>query len=296
MSQVPAFGGTWTEQKLSRLRGYLKAYRDIFSTNPAAKYYRTVYLDAFAGAGSRVDDSAPRDRSAREFDLSADLDVRKYRKGSPRIALELPSPFDEYIFVDKDPRHAAGLAGLRTEFPHLANRIRAETAEANTFLRDWCTSTDWGRTRAVVFLDPFGMQVEWRTIEAIAATQGIDLWYLFPLGMGAVRLAQRRELPSGARAARITTSLGTDAWRQRWYGEAAQTELFGPPRTVRTENWQGIGEFVIERLGQVFEKVAPHSLVLRNRREFPLYLFCFAASSPKGAPTAVRIADHLLKG
>lgn len=43
------------------------------------------------------------------------------------------------------------------------------------------------RRRAVVFLDPFGMQVEWRTIERIGQTKAIDLWILFPLGVAVNR-------------------------------------------------------------------------------------------------------------
>ncbi len=44
----------------------------------------------------------------------------------------------------------------------------------------------------MVFLDPYGMQVEWSTIEALAATKAIDLWYLFPLGVGVARLLTHR--------------------------------------------------------------------------------------------------------
>ena len=39
---------------------------------------------------------------------------------------------------------------------------------------------DWSLHRAVLFLDPYGMQVEWATIEAVAKTKAIDLWLLFP--------------------------------------------------------------------------------------------------------------------
>jgi hypothetical protein len=35
----------------------------------------------------------------------------------------------------------------------------------------------------VLFLDPYGMQVDWTTIEAIARTKAIDLRVLFPLGI-----------------------------------------------------------------------------------------------------------------
>lgn len=32
------------------------------------------------------------------------------------------------------------------------------------------------------------MQVEWKTIEAIAKAKAIDMWLLFPLGIGVARL------------------------------------------------------------------------------------------------------------
>ena len=43
-------------------------------------------------------------------------------------------------------------------------------------------------TARCFFSNPYGMQVEWTTIEAIAATKAIDLWILFPLGIGVNRL------------------------------------------------------------------------------------------------------------
>jgi three-Cys-motif partner protein len=45
------FGGGWTEQKLQILDDYLSAYCQIFRVNPSAKYFDTIYVDAFAGIG-----------------------------------------------------------------------------------------------------------------------------------------------------------------------------------------------------------------------------------------------------
>ena len=53
--------------------------------------------------------------------------------------------------------------------------------EANEYLKNLCQKS-WKTRRALVFLDPYGMQVEWETIKSIAKTQAIDLWILFPLG------------------------------------------------------------------------------------------------------------------
>jgi hypothetical protein len=43
----------------------------------------------------------------------------------------------------------------------------------------------------VLLLDPYGMHVEWETIEAVAKTKANDRWLLVPLGMGMNRLAPK---------------------------------------------------------------------------------------------------------
>lgn len=48
------FGGdAWTERKLDALGRYLVAWRKIFISNPGARYFKTLYVNAFAGTGSR---------------------------------------------------------------------------------------------------------------------------------------------------------------------------------------------------------------------------------------------------
>jgi len=51
---VHQFGGEWTSQKLEVLRDYLTQYRLIFAAAPRARYFQTVYVDAFAGSGERM--------------------------------------------------------------------------------------------------------------------------------------------------------------------------------------------------------------------------------------------------
>lgn len=93
-----------------------------------------------------------------------------------KIALSLPEKFQRYAFLDKKAGHAEQLRALvRREFPELESRCRIEQAEANEWRRRWCREEDWRAHRAVVFLDPYGMSVEWETLLAIARTKGIDL-------------------------------------------------------------------------------------------------------------------------
>jgi rhodanese-related sulfurtransferase len=60
--------------------------------------------------------------------------------------------------------------------------------EANLEIRRICSTMDWQEWRTVPFLDPYGMQVEWQTLEAIAQTRAIDLWLLVPLGIAINRM------------------------------------------------------------------------------------------------------------
>jgi hypothetical protein len=72
--------------------------------------------------------------------------------------------------------------------------------------------------------------------------------------------------------------------------------LFGDDedRVVKATT-ETIGRYFVERLKEIFPGVAAEPAVLRNSARCPLYLLCFAASNQRGAPTALRIANHLLQ-
>ena len=233
-------------------------------------------------------------------DALEDPDADALKKGSAYVALRTDPPFARYIFVDRNPAHAESLDALRKEFPKLAARISVRAADANTFLQQWCRETDWNKNRAVVFLDPYGMQVDWSTIEAIAATKTIDLWILFPLGQAVNRLLTRNGIPEGGQAQRLTRFFGTEDWKEAFYEEASdQPTMFGmlggETGFAKRTNFDAIGRFFVDRLEKVFVGVSKNPLPLRNSKEVPLFLLCFAVSNPKGAKPALRIANYLLK-
>ncbi len=296
------FGGPWTQDKLNRIDDYLKAYMTIFKGNPYASKLGTYYVDAFAGTGRRSSPVAEDRAEGSLFeDALGDADANSLKEGSAYVALRQEQPFDRYVFVDRNPERAGKLDELREEFPGLADRISVEVADANAFLARWCREMDWKRNRAVVFLDPYGMQVDWTTVEAIARTEAIDLWILFPLGQAVNRLLTRRHLPEGGQAERLTRLFGTEEWREAFYKaldeDLDRLTLFDADEGGHTKqaNFDAIGAFFVERLKTVFAGVAENPLPLRNSRRNPLYLLCFAAANPKGAPTAVRIANHILR-
>lgn len=289
------FGGPWTEEKLTRLRKYLEAYTMIFTRNPRARFFRRWYVDAFAGTGVRSSNTKDQESTTQPL-FEADADAQDFMKGSARIALDIAPPFDRYLFIEKDPAFASDLDDLRSEYSDLSSRIGVANGDANDVLVRWAGDTNWDTDRAVVFLDPYGMQVEWRTIEALADTKAVDLWVLFPLGQGLNRLLTRGGPPPPAWEARLTRSLGTDSWKDAFYRKVEQLSLFDSDEHLeKSATFESMAAFVNDRLDSVFEMVAPNPLLLRNSRNNPIFLLCFAAANEKGAPTAVKIARNLLE-
>lgn len=289
------FGGDWTTEKLDRVRKYLCEYMKIFSQNQKAQYFTTIYVDAFAGTGHRVDPAHAKS-NAGFFEAQPDWETEAYKKGSARIALEVRPPFDRFVFVERDASRAADLQQLVAQFSPQPNAVTIVPGEANDFLREWCSTTDWGRHRAVVFLDPYGMQVDWATLEALAKTKAVDLWLLFPLGVAVSRLLTRAGPPPAEWSNALTRIFGTPDWRNMFYPRHDEYTLFGLESVQRKDvNWKKIGEFFVERLKSIFYEVASNPLPLCNSTNTPIYLLCFAAGNSKGAPIAVKIAQHILK-
>jgi three-Cys-motif partner protein len=289
------FGGNWTEVKLECLHKYLKAYRRIFTTNEHAQFFRTWFVDAFAGTGSRVDPTPVIEATLFE-DVYRDEDTVRYLAGSSRIALGLPEPFDHYLFIEKsDQRLRALKKDLEQQYAERISRCSFLQGDANSVLKAWCHERNWKKERAVVFLDPYGMQVEWSTVEAIAATKGIDLWYLFPLGIGVSRLLTHHGTIEQSSQTRLDAVLGAANWREEFYQMNTTLDLFGEMRVqpVRMATPTSIESFIHKRLTGCFEAVAK-GLVLRNSRSSPMYLLCFAAANKRAAHTAVKIAQDIL--
>lgn len=288
------FGGDWTTRKLDVLAKYLTGYTTALKNAPFDKWY----VDAFAGTGYRDARPAEAPDTASEWLLLPDLADREPQSlldGSARRALTTAPPFDRYIFIEQSAGRCANLESLGAEFPSLSAAIEVRHGDANPELQALCAE-DWRARRAVLFLDPYGMQVEWATIEAIARTQAIDMWLLFPLGIGVNRLLKKSgDIPDSWRR-RLDLLLGTKDWYDEFYQVESTPTLFGADeeRVVKAST-ATIGRYFNERLGSIFAGVAAEPGVLRNSKNSPLYLLCFAVGNPRGTDVALRIANHLLK-
>lgn len=271
--------------------------------------FKLVYVDAFAGTGyRRVSRLAERSGQTSLFGVETEYEVAQLRDGSARIALALDSGFDAYIFVECDRSHCAELLRLQEQRPDA--RIDVRCADANVALAS-IANRPWESWRGVIFLDPFGMQVNWNTLGSIAGTGALDVWLLVPLSIGPGRMLQKRlsdlDRHPGWRS-RLDAFFGTGAWEAEFFGPNAnsiasgrQGSLFGD-QVDEDERYrvdavnQRLASFYIRRLKTIFPFVSEHPRLLRNSRGQPLYMLCFAVANPRprAAEIALRIADHVL--
>lgn len=287
------FGGEWTTRKLEVLAGYLHGYTNALKNQP----FQKLYIDAFAGTGYR-DTRRDNEEDVPQNTLFPDLaepEPQSFLDGSARLALKIEPQFDQYIFIERSRERCADLESLKIEFSGLASKIDIRQGDANAKLQELC-ATEWRSKRAVLFLDPYGMQVEWKTIEAIAKTNAIDLWLLFPLGIGVNRLLTKSgDIPESWRR-RLDLLLGTESWYDEFYKVEITPTLFGENKeTLIKAKMETIGRYFNNRLKSVFVGVAEEPGVLRNSANNPLYLLCFAVGNERGKDIALRIAQHLLK-
>lgn len=273
------WGGSWTQEKLTILENYLNAYMTIMKGNKRARYFKTIYIDAFAGTGKLYQDESP--------DMFEE-EMEQYQKGSASIAVGLQKPFDEYYFIENSKKKCKELEEM---FSYRKN-ITILYGDANNEINRICEQYNWEETRAVVFLDPYGMQVRWDTIELIAATKAIDMWYLFPLGIGVMRLMKRDGKIDLANAKKLNEILGDEEWKGLFYETRTVKNLFGEEDiTQRKADYKDVLEYINSKLDTIFKGIVKNPKIFYNSKKSPMFSLCFAAEHD----AAIKIAKYLSK-
>ena len=270
------FGGEWTVEKLDILSKYLSAYSIALKNFSFSK----IYIDAFAGTGKIIVDET-------EEEIT----------GSVRLSLNSENKFDEYIFIEKKKSFAEELQYIvNNEYAELSNQISIIHGDWNNKLIEICKTIDWNNNRAVLFLDPYATEVKWETLKAVAATEAIDLWYLFPFS-ATQRMLKKDGMIDEKWKLKLNSLFGDDGWFDRFYAPNDQINFFGNDTMIKNVNKEGLSSYIKERLNTIFPVVAKNPRLLYNTMNSPLFLFCFAiANKNKGAQKlALRIAEHILK-
>lgn len=290
------WGGQWTEEKLAAFEKYVNAYLTIMNSFREKNNWKLIYFDGFAGSGSR--NEAKKEANSdllqelfRDYCLD-EAELETYKGAAERV-LSIPQKgFDFYYFVDKDPESSTMLKQRLSKYEK-TKRLEFRSSDANKQIEMLAKAMHNDNSlAALVLLDPFGMQVDWNSIEQLKGTR-TDLWILIPTGVIVNRLLDRKcEL---THIDKLTSFFGKDEAFLKSYFYKIRTvgTLFGETEIVEKvkKPIEKIAELYIEQLKTIFDYVTEKPLVLYNTRNTPIFHFACASNNQ----TAIKIASQIIK-
>ncbi len=270
------FGGNWTEAKMEIVVSYAKAYLTIMKEQAWAK---TIYFDGFAGSG-----------------IIETEENEEIIKGTALRVLDIvePSSFDLYYFVELDETHQLELEKRVQEnyFGRNAHVVKADCNNKLVKMAEFMRNNK--NYRALAFIDPYGMSVNWESIESLKGL-GIDLWILVPTGMGVNRMLKTDGNISESWYLKLEKFLGVskEEIKKVFYKEIALQSLFGDEVTIQIKEANSINKIhnlYKERLKTIFKDVS-EPFVLRNSTNSIMYHFMMATNNNTG----LKIANDIIK-
>ena len=290
------WGGQWTEDKLDTFAKYVNAYLTIMNNNRYTYNWKLIYFDGFAGSGSRYEET--NSTSELLLDLFDDDaincdEINLYQGAAERILSIEQEGFDYYYFIDKDKSSINRLKDKLTGNYTKDGKLEFRCSDANEeVIRMSKALKSNSKFRAMVLLDPFGMQVSWDTIASLANTH-TDLWILIPTGVIVNRLLDRKGELKHMETLSSFFGLGEDEIKSFFYRKRVVNTLFGEEEIVTkvSQPIKRIAELYIERLKTIFAYVTEEPLVMYNTRKTPIFHFAFASNNE----TAKNIASQIIK-
>ena len=296
------WGGKWTEEKLDAFEKYVKAYLTIMNNCRDAYGWKLLYFDGFAGSGTRTPEDIVDNQEAHNlFEQEVSIDDLKVYQGAADRVVKIESDkvrsFDHYYFVDNNKENCELLNERLSQY-EIKGRRHHLNYDANDAVR-MLSRTLRGNSncKALVLLDPFGMQINWDSIVSLKGLS-VDLWILVPTGVIVNRLLERKiDKEKGlAHAKKLTSFFGMteDEIQKFFYTETTEQTLFGDDEVMMTKagnSIRRIAKLYVQQLKQVFPHVTEEPLVLYNTTNVPIYHLIFAAKNG----TAMKIAQEIIK-
>jgi three-Cys-motif partner protein len=258
--------GEWVKEKLY----YIKRYIDIFEVAMRDRSWRRrIFIDLFSGPGKCIV------RDTNEFLL-----------GSPLLALQTQYPFTDYYFGDLEQYNIDSLKQRVSESSIPKDRIHLLVGDANSNVRDVVTEISQFDKfiRGVLpclnlaFLDPEGLELEWKTIETLAHLNRMDLIIHYSQN----GLTRNLDKSYATQKDTIVDSFfGDRKWRDVYRNALSKRESIGVHRALidyYKSKLSNLGYVVINDS----DEVAQEPLIRNTQRNAPLYRLIFASKHPLG--------------
>jgi three-Cys-motif partner protein len=295
MQQKESWGGTWTEQKLYAFEKYVNAYLTIMNKHRDKYNWKIIYFDAFAGSGSREANKSTEVSQSlfSELDLTQD-ELAVYKGAAERVVCLAQRGFDYYYFIETNENSRNELETRLNALNH-DNKLRLifrgnDANEQISIMADVMKKDK--KFFALTLLDPFGMQVDWSSIEKLSGTN-TDLWILIPSGVIINRLLDKEGKLTYIQKLVSFFGISEDEIREYFYrAKKPETGLFGIESKISKieEPITHITELYIQRLKTLFKHVTDIPLEMKNSKNCPIYHFAFASNNA----TAKKIASDII--
>lgn len=278
------YGGAWTEKKLQTLERYAELY-----IKSVGKRFKVHYIDAFAGDG---------EGSSKEVEILDDQP--EFFPTSNRIIIEGSASrltnlqFHSLHFVEKNPDHVEKLSSLINKKGIQNGHVHH--GDANTKILE-ILKTISHRDRVLLFLDPFGLQVKWETLEAIAK-QGVmcDIWYLFPFQRinSSISNSDKTITPHMKTPLKRCLGLSSEEIEKSIFDISGEVDLFGQVEPEKRKE-RGVEQLFIKRLTKEFEYVEENPICLTNTQGRHIFSFILCSNNPseKAKNLIKRFAKHV---
>jgi three-Cys-motif partner protein len=226
---------------------FLMRYIDIFTTAMTGKWKGLHYIDLFAGAGIE------KLRGSEEL-----------RWGSPMIAANAPKPFHRLHLCELDQQKYEALEKRVKQIRPDAQILKGDANEEIHKIAKEIPQ----RTLSLAFLDPYSLQIDFKTLEVLAAKRA-DLIIFFPDRLDILR--NWKHYYYGDPNSKLDRHLGQDSdWR---------SVLDNAPPKNRIEE---LRKFYVHRLNKIlgYQYVEHERIPTQGR---PLYYLIFCSRSQIGA-------------
>ena len=231
--------GIWIRQKYY----YLKRYLDIFSKGMKNRWKENLtYIDLFTGPGRCLIEA-----------------TNKEEDGSPLIALQYD--FKKYIFVEESEELIEALKTRCKNSPKFS-KIEFLEGDCNSVVDKIIPQVDPVGLN-LVFIDPTGIDIHYKTIERIVKEKRADLLINVQFGMDITRnfLAYKKK----GNNSKLGLFLG---------GNVDWDKLKNPQDAVKLYKER------IKELG--YQTAEFKDITIKNTLNAPMYFLLFASKNPKG--------------
>lgn len=207
---------------------------NIINKHRDKRGWKIIYFDGFAGSGRRgiSFESSELLNNLFENNLLETGELSVYQGSAERVLSIDKRGFDFYYFIDIDKTSSSKLKQKLSPYEDNHTLVfRCDDANNQISNLAQVLKKDMSY-KALILLDPFGMNIQWKSIEQLKGT-GSDLWILIPTGVIVNRLLDKRGTLKNVEKLQSFFGLDKKIIEEYFYDKRVEDTLFGEHESIK---------------------------------------------------------------